>query len=135
MSLLSTDPISDMLTRIRNANMVNIKSISLPYSKNNFAIAKVLKDNNFILEVKDHTDKDTKHRLLELTLALPDANPIITEIVRISKPGRRVYTSFKDIPKIKNGRGIVVISTTKGMVSGDTAVTNKLGGELICSVY
>ncbi len=133
MSQVSTDPIADMLTRIRNAIKVDKSEISLPYSKLKDAVARILADSDFIDSISiDGKDID-KTLVLKLTTA--GKNPRITEIVRISKPGRRSYTKAKDIPVVKQGRGIVIVSTSKGIMSGDDAKKNQLGGELICKVY
>ena len=133
MSQVSTDPIADMLTRIRNAIEINKSEISLPYSKLKEAVARILADSDFIDSVSiDGKDID---KILVLKLTASGKNPRITEIVRISKPGRRSYAKAKDIPIVKQGRGIVIISTSKGIMSGDDAKKNQLGGELICKVY
>ena len=133
MSTTSTDPISDMFTRIRNAIAVNKNEVSLPHSSIKESVAKLLKDSNFIdgVFVKDAEVGKT------LTIRINDenSNARITEIVRISKPGRRYYASSKEIPVVKRGRGLVIVSTSKGLMTGDRAKSEHIGGELICKVY
>lgn len=131
--MTSTDPISDMLTRIRNAIAVNKHEISLPHSKIKEAVATMLKDNKFIsgVYIKDATVGKT----LTLVLSDENTNSKITEIVRISKPGRRYYVNATEIPVVKRGRGLVIVSTSQGLMTGDTARKQRVGGELICRVY
>ncbi len=133
MSMVSTDPIADMLTRLRNAIAVNKNEISLPHSKVKESVARLLKDTNFIsgIDIKDATVGKTLH----LTIHRPDQNAHITQIQRLSKPGRRLYSKADNIPQVKNGRGIVIVSTSKGVMTGKQAKSQHLGGELICKVY
>lgn len=128
-----TDPIADMLTRIRNALAVSKAEVRLPYSKTKEAVARVLASNDFISGVTLEGDMPRR----ELVLALDNdtsARPI-TEIHRISKPGRRVYVTADKIPSILRGRGIVVISTSSGVMSGGDARRKGTGGELMCKVW
>ena len=133
MSSTTTDPISDMLTRIRNAIAVRKVEVSLPHSKVKESVARLLKDSNFIdaVDVKDAEVGKT------LTVRLNDeqSSARITEIVRLSKPGRRHYVNAREIPIVKRGRGLVIISTSKGVMTGDQAKVQNVGGELICKVY
>jgi small subunit ribosomal protein S8 len=133
MTLQSTDPIADLLTRIRNAVMIGTSEIRLPASKLKFTVAKELKKANYLADVKLENGKprDT----LVVTINKPGENATITEITRLSKPGRRVYVAADKIPRIKNGRGMVLISTSKGVVSGQSAIKQRLGGELLLKVY
>lgn len=131
--MVSTDPIADMLTRIRNAIAVNKNEVTLPYSKMKFTIAEQLKNNDFISEVS--VDDSSAKKVLKIVINNPEENPRINSIQRVSKPGRRMYTKVADIPKVKNGRGIVLMSTSKGIMTGTEAATNRLGGEIICKVY
>jgi small subunit ribosomal protein S8 len=133
MSLQSTDPIADLLTRIRNAVMVGKNEIRVPASKLKLTIAKELKKAHYLDDVKVESSKprDT----MVITINKPGENSTITEITRLSKPGRRVYVGSGEIPRIKNGRGIVLVSTSKGVISGQAAVKAKLGGELLLKVY
>ncbi len=133
MSLQSTDPIADLLTRIRNANMVGKTEVRVPTSKLKKVVAEQLVKNNYLADVKL---EDGKPRgTLVVTLAKPGQNCPINEIARISKPGRRVYVASSEIPKVKSGRGMVLISTSKGVMTGYEAYKNKLGGELLLKVY
>ncbi|MHB1864641.1 MAG: 30S ribosomal protein S8 [Candidatus Saccharimonadales bacterium] len=129
----STDPIADMLTRIRNAIAVNKAIINLPHSNIKEAVARLLVENNFIDGFKVEGDKLTK--TLTLTLNQDSTNPRITEITKLSRPGRRTYVNAKEIPLVKQGRGMVIISTSKGVMSGQQAADEHVGGELICQVY
>ena len=133
MSLVSTDPIADMLTRIRNAAAVNKNEVSMPHSKIKQNIAQVLVANNFIdrAEVKEVEGFKSLH----LIINQPFTNARITEITRLSKPGRRMYTASADMPNIMRGRGIVIVSTSKGIMTGAEAKKQSLGGELICKIY
>ena len=133
MSLQSTDPIADLLTRIRNAVMVGKNEIRVPSSKLKVTVAKELKKANYLSEVKVESAKprDT----LVITINQPGENSTITELTRLSKPGRRVYASASDIPRVKNGRGMVLVSTSKGVMPGHTAVKQRLGGELLLKIY
>jgi small subunit ribosomal protein S8 len=136
MSTTTTDPIADMLTRIRNAIAVNKQEINLPHSKIKEAVASMLKENKFIegVYVKDAADHKPG-KVLSLVLSSDNTNARITEIVRLSKPGRRFYVNATEIPVVKRGRGLVIISTSKGLMTGDAARKAGTGGELICRVY
>ncbi len=131
--IVSTDPIADMLTRIRNAAAVNKHSVSLPYSKIKETVAKILADNGFLAGVS--AEGEGKEKALVVTINGENEAAKITSIARLSRPGRRVYVSADDIPTVKRGRGIVVISTSKGVMAGHEAKAKRLGGELICEVY
>ncbi|HUD10074.1 MAG TPA: 30S ribosomal protein S8 [Candidatus Saccharimonadales bacterium] len=133
MTQVSTDPIADMLTRIRNAIAVRKTQVNLPHSKAKEAVAHLLKQNGFIDDVS--VSDAPVGKTLRLSVSNKDGNAHITEIVRLSKPGRRHYAGAKDIPTVKRGRGIVIISTSKGMMTGDQAKQQGVGGELICKVY
>lgn len=133
MSKVTTDPIADMLTRIRNAIMVRQDEVKLPHSKVKEAVVRLLKENSFIDDVA--VEAATVGKTLTVRINRPQANARITEIVRLSKPGRRMYVKVDDIPVVKRGRGIVIVSTSKGLMTGDAAKSQRLGGELICKVY
>jgi small subunit ribosomal protein S8 len=135
MSTTSTDPIADMLTRIRNAIAVNKHEINLPHSKLKESVAAMLKENKFIEGVYVTDAAAGVGKTLSLTLSSDDTNSRITEIVRLSKPGRRFYVNATEIPVVKRGRGLVIVSTSKGLMTGDAARKQKIGGELICRVY
>jgi small subunit ribosomal protein S8 len=129
----STDPIADMLTRIRNAIAVRKNTISLPHSNVKESVARLLKDSNFVSDVK--VADATVGKTLTVTINDEHENARITEIVRMSKPGRRYYVAAKDIPTVKRGRGLVIVSTSKGLMTGSEAKKQQVGGELICKVY
>lgn len=133
MSLQSTDPIADLLTRIRNAVMVGKNQITVPSSKLKVVVAKELKRAGYLTDVKVESAKPRD--ILVVTINKEGENSTINELKRLSKPGRRMYTSAADMPKIKSGRGIVLVSTSKGVITGAEAVKQKLGGELLLSVY
>ena len=133
MSLQSTDPIADLLTRIRNAAMVGKLEIRVPTSKLKKVVAEQLVKNKYLADVKQEEGKP--RGTLVVTLAKDGENCPITEIARVSKPGRRVYVAASDIPKVKQGRGIVLVSTSKGVMTGGEAVKQKLGGEVLLKVY
>lgn len=133
MSLQSTDPIADLLTRIRNAAAVNKREVRVPSSKLKQTIAEALKAQNYLADVKLEASKprDT----LVITINEADQNAAFSELKRLSKPGRRVYTKASEIPRVKSGRGIVLVSTSKGVMTGQEAVKQRLGGELLLQVY
>lgn len=131
--MVSTDPIADMLTRIRNAAAVGKHEVRMPHSNIKETIARELAKNKFLKDVT--VEKGTPRNTLIVTIFEPGTNPSFTELARISTPGRRMYAGANDIPKIKNGRGIVIVSTSKGVMNGFEAVKKRLGGELICKVY
>lgn len=133
MSLQSTDPIADLLTRIRNAVMVGKNEITVPSSKIKVVVAKELKKAGYVTGVKVEAAKPRD--ILIVTINEPGENSTINDIKRLSKPGRRVYVSAADIPKVKSGRGIVLVSTSKGVVTGAEAKKQKLGGELLLQVF
>ena len=133
MALQSTDPIADMLTRVRNASAVGKNEVRLPSSKLKQTVAEQLKKAGYLEAVK--VEKAKPQDELVITIFQEGGEPVFTEIERVSKPGRRVYASVSDIPKVKNGRGIVLVSTSKGVMTGVEAIKQRLGGELICKVY
>lgn len=128
-----TDPIADMLSRIRNAIAVRKHEITLPHSKVKEAVAQLLVDTDYIQGL--HVTDATIGKTLVLTLTDGFSNSPITEIKRISTPGRRYYVGAAEIPAVKRGRGVILVSTSKGIMTGREAKRQKLGGELICSIY
>jgi small subunit ribosomal protein S8 len=130
--MVSTDPISDMFTRIRNAIAVNKPAVTMPHSKIKEAVAKILADNGFLDKVEVGEEG---FKTLTITINSEDANATITEIERLSKPGRRLYVRADKIPTVKRGRGIVIVSTSSGVMTGKEAKAKRLGGELIGQVY
>ena len=133
MSMQSSDPIADLLTRIRNAMLAGKNEVRLPASKIKTTIAEELQKSGYLATVK--VEKGTPRDTIVITISEEGKNPTITEISRVSKPGRRVYAGANDIPKVKSGRGIVLVSTSKGIMTGQEAVKNRLGGELLSEVY
>jgi small subunit ribosomal protein S8 len=135
--ITSTDPIADMLSRVRNAIAVRKHTVNMPHSTVKESVARLLQANNFIdrVVVEDVLIGKTKRKTLVLTINDQTANARITEINRLSKPGRRHYVGADKIPVVKRGRGIIIISTSKGMMTGDAAKKAGIGGELICKVY
>jgi len=133
MSRTSTDPIADLLTRIRNAIAVRKTQLSVPNSRIKQTIANLLKDNNFIDDV--NVEKSPTGSILKITINSPQRNARITEIARISRPGRRSYVGASKMPIVKQGRGIVIVSTSRGVLTGNQAKAQNIGGELICKVY
>lgn len=131
--MTSTDPISDMLTRIRNAIAVGKEEVSMPYSQIKYSVAQLLKTSGFITDVSESDENIS--RKINIIINDSSSNPVITDIKRLSRPGRRLYVRAKDMPTVKNGRGIVIVSTSKGIMTGEEARKAKIGGELICRVY
>ena len=128
------DPIGDMLTRLRNGQMRSLNKINIPFSKFRLKILEVLKNEGYIIDFK--TDKDKKNRKLILVdLKYYEGQPVIREITRISKPGRRVYSRADSIPRVHSGLGLAILSTSKGVMSDSEAIKNNLGGEIICRVF
>ena len=127
-----SDPISDMLTRIRNAQMAEKITVSMPSSKIKAAIAKVLQDEGYVdgFKVVDHDGKPT----LEIGLKYYADRPVIEKIQRVSRPGLRVYKGSEDIPRVMNGLGIAIVSTSKGLMTDRSARANGIGGEVLCIV-
>lgn len=124
-----TDPIADMLTRIRNAHLALHKEVSVPRSKMKEAMASILKQEGY---VEDVTVDD---RNITIALKYVKGRPAITGLKRISKPGRRVYVGAHEIPRVQNGLGICILSTSRGVLDGMTAHADKTGGELLCEVW
>lgn len=128
-----TDPIADMLTRIRNASAVRKKEVVLPFSKIKYEVAKILKENGWIKE----TEK-IKGKFSQLKIAIKydkENQPVIGSIKRISKPGRRVYVGKDSLPVVLNNLGIAIISTSRGLMTNRDAKKKGLGGEIICEIY
>ena len=133
MSLQSTDQVADLITRIRNAILVGKTEIRVPTSKLTLAVAEGLKKANYLDEVK--VEKAEPRGILHVVINKAGENARINEISKVSKPGRRVYTGANEIPKVKSGRGIVLISTSKGVMTGEEARKARLGGEILIRVY
>jgi small subunit ribosomal protein S8 len=130
-----TDPIADMLTRIRNANKARFKTVNVSMSQMNINIAKVLKKNGYINNY-DKVKDEKNQQMLEIILKYPDAKrTVITNIKRVSKPGRRVYVPSDSIPNVLNGLGISILSTSKGVITDAEARELNVGGEVLCNVW
>lgn len=135
-----TDPIADMLTRIRNALAVSHKDVVLPMSKIKFNIAKILKDGRWVDKVEGlKGDKESvgagKFDQLRIVLRYKNKKPSISSLKRISKPGIRIYAKKTELPKVRNGYGIAIISTQDGLMTNKDAAKKGLGGEVICEIY
>ena len=129
-----SDPIGDMLARIKNAQMRNQKIVEMPSSKFKTKLAEVLKGEGFIIDFKVN-ETDNNKATLAINLKYNSGNPVIQVIERISKPGRRIFSSAESLPKINNGLGIAIISTPKGVMTDGDARKQKVGGEIICKVF
>lgn len=132
---MNTDPIADMLTRIRNANLVSHETVEMPSSKLKIEVAKLLKEEGYIVNYSV-AKKDDKFSYLTITLKYDEKNkPVISNLKRISKPGLRTYCKFKNLPQVFGGLGIAIISTSKGLMTDRKAKKEKLGGEILCYVW
>ena len=128
-----SDPIGDMIARVKNAQARNHKKVDLPSSNFKTKIAEILKNEGFIKEFKVNTDENKN--ILSLELKYHSGNPVISAFERVSKPGRRIFSSAEGLPKINNGLGIAIVSTPKGVMSDTDARKNNIGGEIICRVF
>ena len=128
------DPIGDMLTRIRNGQMRSLNKINIPFSNFRLKILEVLKKEGYIIDFNIDNGKK-KIKFLSVDLKYYEGQPVIKEIKRVSKPGRRVYSKATSIPKVLNGLGLAILSTSKGVMSDSDAMKNNLGGEIICKVF
>ena len=128
-----SDPIGDMIARIKNASLRNYKKVEIPSSKFKTKIADVLKSEGYIIDYKVISD-DGKDNIF-IDLKYNSGNPVINSIQRVSKPGRRIFSSAESLPKVSNGLGIAIISTPKGVMPDQEARKNQVGGEIICKVF
>ncbi|TMC22787.1 MAG: 30S ribosomal protein S8 [Chloroflexi bacterium] len=128
-----TDPIADMLTRIRNAVTARHTRVLVPASKMKLGIARVLKEEGYIKDIE--ILRDNPQGTLRLTLRYVDKKPVLTQLRRVSKPGLRVYTKKVTIPRVRGGLGIAIMSTPQGLMTGTSAYKQGLGGEVICYVW
>lgn len=126
------DTISDMLTRIRNANLVKSNTVVIPFTRINRKIGEILQKEGFIEAFEQY---ESTELVLFLKYTEPNRKPCITNLKRISKPGLRIYANYKEIPKILGGLGIVILSTSKGIMTDKKARILKLGGEILCSIW
>ena len=129
-----TDTISDMLTRIRNANMVKHQIVQIPSTKMSLAIAQILKDEGFIEDFENYTENNKKYLLISLKYIGKSREPIICRIERVSKPGLRIYSSSKKLPRVLGDLGIAIISTSKGVMTNIKARELGIGGEILCYI-
>ena len=129
-----SDPIGDMLARIKNSQMRSQKKVGMPSSKFKTKIAEILKSEGYIIDYDVVNSENNKANLL-ISLKYSSGNPVISSIERISKPGRRIFSSAESLPKVNNGLGIAIISTPKGVMTDIDARKQKVGGEIICKVF
>lgn len=129
-----TDPISDFLTRLRNASKAGLAQCVIPHSKLKESLAGILKAEGYVRDVATGTD-ERGHKTVVVTMKYVDNAPVLTGLQRTSTPGRRIYTGYADIPRVLNGLGIAVISTSKGLMKDQDARRQKLGGELVCTIW
>ena len=132
--MAQSDPIADMLTKIRNASQAKHEKVEITNSKMKLQIVKILKNEGFIKNLKKVTKDNVPY--IRVFLKYDDEqNPVIHGLDRISTPGRRVYCGYKDMPSVFNGNGVVVVSSSTGVITGKKAVDAKVGGELICTIW
>lgn len=129
---MMTDPISDMLTRLRNAAMVRKQEVVLPLSRMKFEIAKILEKEGYISDVEK---TDAHHGQLKLKVRYDEHGAVIRDIKRVSKPGLRVYATKSELPRVLNDQGIAIVSTSAGLMTNKEARKRGLGGEVVCEVY
>lgn len=131
---MTTDPISDMLTRLRNATKARVYTVEMPLSKMKFAIAKILEDKGYLENVA--ASGEGKDAVLRMSLGRDaSGNPKVSELVRVSRPGRRVYVKADDIRAVRSGFGLAIVSTPNGVMTAQEAKKRRLGGELICEIF
>jgi len=127
------DPISDMLTIIRNALAVKKETVSIPFSNLKYEIARILEKKDLVEKVEKKGKKVKKN--IEITLKYQDGVPVISGLKRISKPGQRIYLDSRKIKKVKGGYGIAIISTSRGLLTNEEAKKQKVGGEILCEIW
>lgn len=132
---MHSDPIADMLTRIRNANMIRARQVAIPSSKIKVSIARILQEEGFIEAYGVTEDKPQPKLVLALKYTGRYDDPVLSGLERVSKPGRRVYAGHKEIPWVRSGLGINILSTSKGLLTGRQARRDKAGGEIICNIW
>jgi len=130
-----SDPVADMLTKIRNASMAKHEKVEIPTSKLKLQIVKILKNEGYIKNFKKVVNKDGVNLIRVFLKYDEKQNPVLHGIDKISTPGRRVYSGYRDMPRVYNGYGVVVVSTSSGIITGKKASEKKVGGELICSIW
>jgi small subunit ribosomal protein S8 len=133
---MNTDPIADMLTRIRNANMVSLTEVDMPSSKLKVELAKLLKTEGYIEDYAVAEEEGSAFKTLKITLKYDEkSKPVISNLKRVSRPGLRNYCKAKDIPQVLGGMGIAIISTSKGLLTDRKAKKENVGGEILCYVW
>lgn len=130
-----SDPVADMLTKIRNASMAKHEKVEIPTSKMKLQIIKILKNEGFVKNFKKVVNKDGVNTIRVFLKYDDKQNPVLHGIDKISTPGRRVYSGYRDMPRVYNGYGVVVVSTSTGIITGKKASEKKVGGELICTIW
>jgi small subunit ribosomal protein S8 len=133
--IVVTDTISDMLTRIRNANMVKHQIVQIPATKMSLAIAEILKNEGFIEDFESYNENEKKYLLISLKYVGKSRKPVICKIERVSKPGLRVYSKANQLPRILDNLGIAIISTSKGVITNLKAKELGVGGEILCYIW
>jgi small subunit ribosomal protein S8 len=130
-----SDPVADMLTKIRNASMAKHEKVEIPTSKMKLQIIKILKNEGYVKNFKKVVNKDGVNTIRVFLKYDDKQNPVLHGIDRVSTPGRRVYSGYRDMPRVYNGYGVVVVSTSTGIITGKKASEKKVGGELICTIW
>ena len=130
---MMTDPIADMLTRVRNAGTAGHRWVDMPVSKLKIEVASLMKENAFVFDFK--VLDDGAHGLLRIYLKYSDGSPVIRHLERVSRPGRRRYVGVNEIPRVRNGLGMAILSTSKGVLSGRVARQQGVGGELMALIW
>ena len=129
------DPISDMLTRIRNANMVKHQIVQIPSTKMSLAITEILKAEGYVEDFEQYSENNKNYLLISLKYIGKSRQPVICKLERVSKPGLRVYSSSKELPKVLNNLGIAIVSTSKGVMTNLKAKELGIGGEILCYIW
>ena len=129
-----TDPISDFLTHLRNASKAGLAQCVSPHSKLKESLANILKSEGYVRDVATGTD-ERGHKTVIVTMKYVDSAPVITGLKRASTPGRRIYSGYSELPRVLNGLGLAIVSTSKGLMKDQDARRQKLGGELVCTVW
>ncbi len=132
--MMMTDPVADMLTRLRNASMAGNPTTTIPASRLKIAMARILKDTGFVEDFKVEGEPPRRNIVVRLKY-LDDNEPVIAGLKRVSKPSRRVYRGYKDIPRVLGGLGVVIMSTSRGLMTGREAFRRHLGGEVLAYVW
>lgn len=128
------DPVADMLTRIRNAQLMGIQKVQVPHSNLKNQILQVLKSEGYIESIEEISEKNSKKKSLQVTLKYYQGRPVIEKISRVSKPALRVYKGYENLPLVRGGMGIAIVSTPKGVMADKTARAQQVGGEVLCIV-